>query len=87
LRDAVRHLVVPKLPGFTARPPEIDADISSDDRVVDLISLRGVAMLEQEFLRLSLLVAGQGPYRPAGLDGRYSVKVLIVTGSVGACQR
>lgn len=38
LRDAVRLLVAPKLPGFAARYPEIDVDISSDDRFVDLIA-------------------------------------------------
>lgn len=38
LRDAVTLLVAPKLPGFAERYPDIEVDVSSDDRYVDLIA-------------------------------------------------
>jgi DNA-binding transcriptional LysR family regulator len=38
LRDAMRLLVGPKLPGFAARYPDIKVDVSSDDKFVDVIA-------------------------------------------------
>jgi DNA-binding transcriptional LysR family regulator len=37
LRDAVRLLVAPKLPGFLALYPDIEVEIVDDDRFVDMI--------------------------------------------------
>lgn len=38
LRDAVQLLIGPKLAGFAQRYPEIEVDLSADDRFVDLIA-------------------------------------------------
>lgn len=37
LRDAARLLIAPKLPAFVAAYPEIDVEVSVDDRFVDMI--------------------------------------------------
>ena len=62
-----RYLLLPALPEFTRRYPEIDLDIRLNDRVVDLVAER---------VDVALRV---GPLRQAGLVSRRVSQINIVT--------